>query len=296
LTNRGNSVQQTTDGGYIIAGMINSSGLGTRFGYIIKTDTEGDTLWTKTFPHLNDCDLNSIQQTTDGGYIVAGWTNSTSVPGSVLLIKMNASGDTLWTKTFGDSGYHSCGYSVQQTTDGGYIICGYTELWVTGNCDVWLFKIDDSGDSLWVKTFGRSDEDIGNSVHQTSDGGYIICGSTDAFGVGNREVWLIKTSSDPNDVENENQLSIPDNYILSQNYPNPFNPITTIKYQIPELSFVTLKVFDVLGSEIITLVNEEKPVGTYEITWNAAGLPSGIYFYQLKAGPFVETKKMMLMK
>jgi Secretion system C-terminal sorting domain len=83
---------------------------------------------------------------------------------------------------------------------------------------------------------------------------------------------------------------------LSQNYPNPFNPTTTIKYQIPELSFVTLKVFDVLGNEIETLVNSEKPEGNFEITWNAESVPSGVYFYTLRAGNFVETRKMILMK
>jgi len=87
---------------------------------------------------------------------------------------------------------------------------------------------------------------------------------------------------------------------LSQNYPNPFNPTTKIKYQIPELSFVTLKVYDVLGSEIITLVNEEKPVGSYEVEFSAIGgaidLSSGIYFYRIKAGDFIQTKKMTLIK
>ena len=86
------------------------------------------------------------------------------------------------------------------------------------------------------------------------------------------------------------------NYVLSQNYPNPFNPITTINYQIPEISFVTLKVYDVLGNEIATLINEEKPAGNYEIEFDAMGLSSGMYFYQLQAGGFAETKKMVLLK
>jgi len=94
---------------------------------------------------------------------------------------------------------------------------------------------------------------------------------------------------------NMNQ-NIPGAFILHQNYPNPFNPTTTIKYQIPEISFVTIIVYDVLGSEVATLVNEEKPVGNYEVEFNAASLPSGIYFYRLQAGSFVETKKMVLMK
>jgi hypothetical protein len=97
-------------------------------------------------------------------------------------------------------------------------------------------------------------------------------------------------------IEEHISESIPSTYRLSQNYPNPFNPITTIKYQIPELSFITLKVYDVLGNEIKTLVNKEKPVGSYNIEFDATSLPSGIYFYQLQAGSFVETKKMVLLK
>jgi len=88
----------------------------------------------------------------------------------------------------------------------------------------------------------------------------------------------------------------PSVFSLSQNYPNPFNPTTKITYQIPELSFITLKVYDVVGNEIASLVNEEKPAGSYEVEFNATRLPSGIYFYRLQAGSFVETKKMVLMK
>ena len=97
----------------------------------------------------------------------------------------------------------------------------------------------------------------------------------------------------PVHVDNE---TIPRTFTLKQNYPNPFNPSTKIRYSIPHSSKVIIKVFDVLGKEIETLVNEEKPVGTYEITWYAENLPSEVYFYQLQAGDFIQTKKMVLMK
>lgn len=96
------------------------------------------------------------------------------------------------------------------------------------------------------------------------------------------------------DSPNENKYL--NSYSLSQTFPNPFNPSTSISYQIPEMNFVTIKIYDVLGNEIATLVNEEKPAGTYKITWNAEGLSSGIYFYRLQAGNFVATKKMILLK
>ena len=89
---------------------------------------------------------------------------------------------------------------------------------------------------------------------------------------------------------------IPTEFALRQNYPNPFNPSTKIKYSVPQSSQVQIKVFDVLGKEIETLLNEEKSAGTYELIWNAANLPSGVYFYQLKAGEYINTKKMILIK
>ena len=97
-------------------------------------------------------------------------------------------------------------------------------------------------------------------------------------------------------VEEEMKNSLPNLYALEQNYPNPFNPSTKIRYSVPQSSNVMLKIFDILGNEIETLVNEEKPVGTYELTWYAKNLPSGVYFYRLQAGSFVETKKMLLLK
>jgi Secretion system C-terminal sorting domain len=105
-------------------------------------------------------------------------------------------------------------------------------------------------------------------------------------------------------IEEEEIYEVPTEFLLAQNYPNPFNPSTKIIYSILSVTLrqaqsdilVTLKIFDVLGNEIETLVNEEKTVGTYEVTWYAEGLPSGVYFYQLKAGSFIESKKMILMK
>ena len=97
-------------------------------------------------------------------------------------------------------------------------------------------------------------------------------------------------------VEEEEIEEIPNEYALSQNYPNPFNPGTKIKYSIPQSSTVVIKVLDIIGNEIEILIADVKQTGTYELTWYVENLPSGIYFYQLQAGNFVETKKMVLMK
>jgi hypothetical protein len=89
---------------------------------------------------------------------------------------------------------------------------------------------------------------------------------------------------------------MPLNYELRQNYPNPFNPVTTIKYEVPSNGIIALRIFDILGREVATLVNEQKQLGKYDVQWNASNNSSGLYFYRIQAGKFVETKKMILLK
>ena len=193
---RGYSVQQTTDGGYIIVGRTESYGAGLLDVYLIKTDPNGDSQWQKTFGGSSWDDGSSVQQTTDGGYIIAGLTMSFGA-GNVdfYLIKTDPNGDKKWQKTFGGNN-RDWGYSVQQTTDGGYIISGFTESYGAGGWDVYLVKTDPNGNLQWQKTFGGSYDEDGYSVRQTTDGGYIISGFTQSYGAGGRDVYLVKT--DPN--------------------------------------------------------------------------------------------------
>ena len=136
----GYSVQQTTDGGYIIAGSTNSFGATDRDVYVLRTDSIGDTLWTRTYGCIAFYDDygRSVKQCVDGGYIVTGSTYSFN-NSDVWLIKIDPNGDTVWTKTFGQ-GSREGGMSVQQTLDNGYIIAGYTGSFVPDNIDIYLIK------------------------------------------------------------------------------------------------------------------------------------------------------------
>jgi hypothetical protein len=189
----GQSGQQTTDGGYIVAGFTSSFGAGSWDVYLIKTNASGDTLWTRTYGGTDEDVGYSVQQTSEGGYIIAGYSGYFGPrKNDVYLIKTNASGGTLWTRTYGGTNY-DYGESVQQTTDGGYIIAGFTYSFGAGGYDVYLIKTDASGDTLWTRTYGGAGDDQGESVQQTSDGGYIVAGITRTMGY--QEVWLIKTNA-----------------------------------------------------------------------------------------------------
>ncbi len=195
LWDKGYSVAQTADGGYVIAGLTMSFAAGLFDVYLVKTDASGDTIWTRTYGGDSSDTGRSVLQTGDGGYVITGCTNSFGVDGdNVWLIKTDASGDTMWTRTYGgvDEDY---GYSMAQTADGGYVITGRTYSFGAGRADVWLIKTDAFGDTMWTRTFGGTGDDCGESVRQTTDGGYIIAGYTWSFGAELWDVYLIKTDS-----------------------------------------------------------------------------------------------------
>ena len=175
-------VQQTTDGGYIVCGRYNNGAL------LFKTDSQGDSLWSQVFNVSGNGQAESVQQTADGGYIVCGWGGSNSSYNDVWLIKTDLMGNQQWAKEFGGSDDERA-YSVQQTFDGGYIITGSTQSFGNGSNDLYLIKTDGNGDSLWAKIYGGITSEWGYSVQQTSDGGYIIGGTSSG------DVWLIKTDS-----------------------------------------------------------------------------------------------------
>ncbi|AFH49632.1 PKD repeat protein [Ignavibacterium album JCM 16511] len=437
----------TDDGGFLLAGATSSFGAGSRDIWLVKTDAFGNQQWTKTIGGLSSDGARSISKTSDGGYIITGWTFSygPGAVGNVWLVKTDASGNMIWNKFFGGTDVER-GLSVKQINDGGYIITGYTASSGAGLDDMLLIKTDSLGNAEWQHTFGGSGRDYGNSVIQTSDGGFVVTGYTLSFGAGGDDLWIVKTDAQGNLLWNktlggaqsdvgycikeisdgslivaghtlsfgaglhdvwlinlasvipvelvsfnakvtgnsvelnwttasetnnrgfeihrsflqsgsqnlsweivsfvngkgtssdlttykfvdknpgpgkyfyrlkqidfdgnskysnpvEVEIISPKEFILEQNYPNPFNPTTEIIYVIPEgvENVVILKVYDVLGNVVTTLVNEKKQPGIHKVKFSAvqknnSELTGGVYFYQLKVGNYIITKKMMLLK
>ncbi|MGQ0829187.1 MAG: T9SS type A sorting domain-containing protein [Bacteroidota bacterium] len=191
----GYSVLQTYDKGYIVAGATTSFGSGNTHAYILKTDNVGIPKWHRSFGGINIDQAYSIKQTTDSGYVIAGYTNSFGFGGyDMYVIKTDKYGNVIWEKTYGGSNWDFA-YSIDTTADGGYIIAGGTYSYGKGNEDMYLVKINSAGDTLWTKTYGGTNEDEARSVIQTSDSGYILTGFTKSMGNVNGDMYTVKTNS-----------------------------------------------------------------------------------------------------
>jgi hypothetical protein len=355
------SIIQTTDRGYALFGSTDSFGAGYNDYYIVKLDSSGSLQWSRTIGGTGGDYGFSIIQTTDGGYAMSGTTISFGAGNlDLYIVKLDVSGLLQWSRTIGGTN-HEYGYSLVQTTDVGYAVSASTASFGAGSYDAYIVKLDSSGSLQWSKTIGGANDDNFLSIIQTTDGSYAAAGSTASFGAGGYDAYIVKldtggntcgnsssplstvesptstvmspaptvTSPTPTVITPASTISsggtltlictftgikpiskeIPNSYKLFQNYPNPFNPSTNIKFDIAPLfnqgrvapasagdGVVTLKIYDILGREVTTLVNQQLQPGTYNIEWNASDYPSGIYFYKLETGNFVDAKKMVLVK
>ena len=297
----GMSVQQTADGGYVVIADTYSYGAGSSDFWLIKTNNVGDTLWTNTFGGAGTERSHSVQQTADGGYILAGDTRSYgSGDYDIWLVKTDSDGGSIWARTFGGA-EEDCGCSVRQTGDGGYIVAGYTESIGAGNFDVWLVRTDDSGDTEWSKTVGGENLDQGRSVDLTADGGFIVAGSTYDFYAGEYNIYLIK-------LDSETSVSQPRSGTVAELagisiYPNPFSHLTTIAFDVPSGvdGVVSLSIYDISGRSVTTLIDEPMATGSYSTLWNGTDrrgntITPGVYFCRIEGSSFNCTKRMILLK
>ena len=188
------SIQQTSDGGYVVAGLTESFGAGDSDIWVLKLDGDGDIQWQKTFGG-SDTEATSaepIQQTSDGGYVVTGRTESFGAGDSDFwVVKLNGDGSIQWQKPYGGQADDQA-KAIRQTSDGGYVVTGYTASFGAGNWDFWVLKLDAGGDILWQKTYGGTSSEYAHTIQQTEDTGYIVAGYSSSFGAGSGDIWVLK--------------------------------------------------------------------------------------------------------
>ena len=334
---RAYDIKKTSDGNVIVTGYTESFGLGNKDGYLLKITENGDLIWFKTYGSIYEDILSYVIETPDSGYLATGWSSGYNGQDQMgYVIKTDILGNTNCTQTNQpveiyfvnlptynlSLGYYSDGTEfsalLEQTTPGltSYLGCGIVPvelesfnhklegnnillLWSTvTETNNYGFEIEKKADNIensyWERIGFIEGHGTTTEIHRYEFSDNNLLAGRYQYRLKQLDYNGLFEYSEPIEVE----VLYPTNFSLSQNYPNPFNPSTSIKYAVSSRQFVNLKVYDVLGNEVATLVNEEKPAGEYEVEFRIDNLEltSGIYFYRLTAGKFADTKKLILLK
>lgn len=193
--NQGFHAFQTADQGYFFVGEVHGFGAGSSDVYAIRLDASGDTLWSRTFGSPESDYGQNALQTSDGGFLIAGYTESPDIDiRDAYLIRLNSAGNLRWARTFGGQQIDAVSGLVQ-STDGGFVMVGYTFSFGATSSQVYIIKTDSSGEVIWDYSVGGSSNDYGYSIDNTLEGGYIISGATESIGAGEEDLLLLKLDS-----------------------------------------------------------------------------------------------------
>lgn len=341
-------LRETSDGGLVIAGATSSYGAGSRDMWLIKTDASGNLTWSRTFGGFGSDGAWSVRQTADSGYILAGWTFSygPGAVGNAWLVKADSLGTMQWQQYFGGTGVDRA-YEAVPTTDGGYVLAGYTDsygaglydayvvkaqsngtgqwsesyggtgrdyaydLVVTpdggslaagstlsfgaGGDDIYLVRTDASGGLDWYMTYGGTASDVAYAIANVPDGGYIVAGHTLSSGAGVHDAWLIRLAP-----EGESSVPLPEaaHRLTVHVQPNPFTRAATIAYSSPNATPARLSILEPGGRVVRVLQGDRSPAGSGTIDWDGRDqdgrrVPPGIYFGRLEAGGHLAVVKLV---
>ncbi len=264
----------------------------------IKYNSAGNQQWVARYNGMGGPDEGE-NLFLKGNYLyVTGGSRNPAAPNSYdfLTIKYDtAAGDTVWTARYNsDDSMDDFGLAVTADDMDNVYVTGYIQT--TGNgYDFTTIKYNPSGEESWVKSYNGSGSgnDFAFSIAVDTAGSVYIAGTSFGSGTAN-DIVTIKYTEGPTSVSSPE--NIPELFSLLQNYPNPFNPATVISFYINQYSFVSLKVYDILGNEIENLINEYKAPGNYQLTFSGENISSGVYYYKLQAGSYSQVKKMVLIK
>jgi len=298
------SVIKTSDGNYVVAGEIFYQRENISDIYVLKINDNGDTLWTKLIDYQMREYAWDCAETPANDIIITGWTwagYSDPNGDKIYLAKLTHNGEFLWQKIYAYpwpvSSYNDAWAVTVDPNDDGYLIVADTREDIIDQRDIYVLKTDADGDTLWtIKTGDHVDESPFNII-TTDDGGFAVCGQRymlNTSGQLYKDFYLLKYESLSGIMPSE--FYLPQETELIQNYPNPFNEQTIIKYNLPVSTEVKLDIHDILGRRIESLINGKQQAGYHNIIWRAEDLPSGVYFFKLQAGDFVDIKKTVLLK
>lgn len=192
-------VRETPDGGFIVAGLTNSYGAGSSDFYVLRTDSNGDTLWTRTYGGPDYDAAYGMDLAHGGGYVITGVHQDSGGDSDIYLVRIDDNGDTLWTNTYGGSAV-DWAMRVRRTSDGGYIMVGETRSFADPIGDFYLVKVNSAGVLEWHQWYGGSSVDVGYDVCETSSGGYMAIGYTNSAGAGGADFFLVKTLADGDSI------------------------------------------------------------------------------------------------
>jgi len=319
------SMAKTSDGNIVLSGIL-SLGLPA----IRKMTQNGVELWTQTYNPSNNREtgrLFSIIETSDGGLAATGYIQGNGL--DIFILKTDAVGDTMWTKTYDGCGYADFGYSIIES-DGNFIICGSYDDFVSpqniflkysteGNLILehhfnefmivfsvietqdqnfvsadqqYLFKFDSSFNIIWIGESNSGSSGGDRTIQQLNNLGFVTCHPY----LWSSHFWIKKTNEIGYLPVSENVIKSNDEITFSC-FPNPFNPLTTIKFSISNSTKVLLQIFNVKGQLVKTLLNDEIQSGEHSIIWDADNQASGVYFYKFDVnGKTKGLKKMLLLK
>lgn len=294
LSDYGIKLIHTSDNNLLMTGTI------SQMIFLLKTDIDGNEIFLKHYnnftPFSDPVASFNLSENNDNSYFITGSTSTWSESKNILLIKTENDGDTLFVRNYDGNipnlfSRDDYGVYVKKLNNNKIILGGngftswdYKPLLV-------IILADSVGNIIWEHTIENEISSKLMTLDISQEKKLYYLGTENILP---NNVFIIKTSYDVTSTLENNTLHT--DYKLYQNYPNPFNPTTKIKYSIPQTSYVTIKVYDILGKEIETIVNEEKPIGNYEIEFDGSKLTSGVYFYKMKVGSFINTKKFILIK
>ena len=288
-------ILQTSDGGYIIVGYTEYITPPSPWSlWLLKTDENGDTMWTSGLPDWWSGRGYSVVETPDSGYIVTGYVApDDDYKYHLIVMRTDSNGNTLWTRMepgWSPDTLGGVGRCVNETSNGNYILTGYTSEWMDEINDLFLVKMNPDGDTLWTRIYGGEAEDLANCVDQTSDGGYIITGATKSFGAGGYDIWLLKT-----DANGDTLGIVEEPPVTPVTHPSNWRLRASVGQQIV-LQYSDFphgfhaQVFDATGRKVDEI---KSPAQNGVLTWGEKHSP-GVYFFKVVEGRKELVQKVVL--